>query len=84
MIERFLKAGAPWEMVVKATGITQEKLRQTRGYLTRNDGGSNPTRTFSAALVDEAGTLPSEQAKTRRNVKNLRVFASAASSAFYL
>mgnify|MGYP000035322218 CR=1 FL=1 len=33
MVERFLKAGAPWEMVVNATGITQEKLQELKATL---------------------------------------------------
>ena len=33
MVERFLKAGAPWEMVVNATGITQEKLQELKASL---------------------------------------------------
>ena len=33
MIERFLKAGAPWEMVSNATGITQEKLEELKATL---------------------------------------------------
>jgi hypothetical protein len=33
MIERFLKAGVAWEMVVKATGITQEKLQELKATL---------------------------------------------------
>ena len=33
MVESFLKAGAPWEMVVNATGITQEKLQELKATL---------------------------------------------------
>ena len=33
MVERFLKAGVPWEMVVNATGITQEKLQELKATL---------------------------------------------------
>ena len=33
MVERFLKAGAPWEMVIKATGITPEKLQELKATL---------------------------------------------------
>ena len=33
MVERFLKAGAPWEMVINATGITQEKLEELKATL---------------------------------------------------
>ena len=33
MVERFLKAGAPWEMVINATGITQEKLQELKATL---------------------------------------------------
>ena len=33
MVEKFLKAGAPWEMVVNATGITPEKLQELKATL---------------------------------------------------
>ncbi len=33
MIERFLKAGVAWDVVVNATGITQEKLQELKATL---------------------------------------------------
>ena len=33
MVERFLKAGVTWEMVIKATGITPEKLQELKATL---------------------------------------------------
>ena len=33
MVERFLKAGVTWDVVINATGITQEKLQELKATL---------------------------------------------------
>ena len=33
MVENFLKAGVAWDVVVNATGITQEKLQELKATL---------------------------------------------------